>query len=213
MTARSLNTQKTIARRYGLLAANGNASGTFGARSLVAGARYPIRIRMYDHTSAQVVQLYWRAASGGAWTPVPFSAFWAVPVDPPTYASVRTLGYPEPRAIVAPTAPAPPPMMRQGVAQGSLARRRIDLGSTSYWAAMVRVKQRRRRRPVWPLTPQTRRLASFLVACRILFSLARSPPTCSLPFLYHNLFLELDGARRRHVQQRARRRVCHGHRL
>jgi hypothetical protein len=121
VTPRSLNTQKkTIARRYGLHAANGNASaGTFGARSLVAGARHPIRIRMYDHTSAQVVQLYWRAASGGAWTPVPFSAFWAVPVDPPTYASVRTLGYPEPRAIVAPTAPAPPPHRDDAAGRGA----------------------------------------------------------------------------------------------
>ena len=101
---------------------------------------YPIRIRMHENLGVQAIQLYWRAP-GGTWAKVPFSAFYAVPVDPPTYASVRTLGYPEPRVVPTPGPPPPPPMMKNGVQQGSLARRRIDLGSSSYFAAMVRAQE------------------------------------------------------------------------
>ena len=89
----------TNTSRYGLHGQAPNPpSGTTGIRNLVAGTRYPIRIRFFDYTGTQLLQLYWRqGGTSNAWTPVPFSAFYAVPTNPPTYASVRTLGYPEPR--------------------------------------------------------------------------------------------------------------------
>ena len=61
---------------------------------------YPIRIRMHENLGVQAIQLYWRAP-GGVWAKVPFSAFYSVPTNPPTYASVRTQGYPEPRSLSA----------------------------------------------------------------------------------------------------------------
>ena len=85
--------------RYGLHGSGGPA-GSFGTRNLVAGTRYPIRIRFHEHGGGQVVQLYWRAP-GGTWGQVPWNYFYAVPTNPPTYSSVRTLGYPEPRILSA----------------------------------------------------------------------------------------------------------------
>ena len=78
----------------------GGPTGSFGTRSLVAGTRYPVRIRMHEHGGGELVQPYWRAM-GDAWSQVPWSAFWAVPSNPPSYASVRSLGYPEPRNLAA----------------------------------------------------------------------------------------------------------------
>ena len=80
--------------------AAGAPTGVFGTRSLTAGSMYPIRIRMHENLGVQAIQLYWRAP-GGAWAKVPFSAFYSVPTNPPTYASVRTQGYPEPRILSA----------------------------------------------------------------------------------------------------------------
>lgn len=102
--------KKNNTNRYGLHAAEGATAGAwwpgrnsvFGTRSLVAGTLYPIRLRMSENYGAQLVALYWRAP-GGTWDQVPWSAFSTHPANPPSYASVRTLGYPEPRNLAATT--------------------------------------------------------------------------------------------------------------
>lgn len=95
-------TQKNTTIRYALHPIANAPSGTFGTRSLTAGALYPIRMGVAENLGVQALHLYWRAAPGGTWGKVPFSAFYSVP-NTPTYASVRTQGYPEPRVAPATT--------------------------------------------------------------------------------------------------------------
>lgn len=70
-----------------------------GTRTLTAGVLYPIRVRFYEASGGEALNVEWIQPGGSTWAAIPFSNFRCHATTPISTTTIR-FGYPDPRYLV-----------------------------------------------------------------------------------------------------------------